>query len=190
MSEFPAAGALQSDMAKREPPRPSAKLQALLKEFQNIAGMSGYLTHVMDAPQMRMIFTLYGRVHAGSEAEAAELLPGLQAWSERISLDLREGSSSAVLPPQILIGNPQPLPNGQWYLVATLNFSTKITDASYLRVRTAVLKAYQRAVALREGGLEAALAKLESAEAEGMEVALGEEGPGLDEAPEPPLSES
>ena len=32
-------------MVKREPVRPSPKLLALLKDFQAIAGMAGYLTH-------------------------------------------------------------------------------------------------------------------------------------------------
>lgn len=160
-------------MAKREPPKASPKLQGLLKDFQAIASMAGYLTHTMDPPQLRLMFTLYGRLSVGSEAEALVLVPGLQVWCERIAVDLREGSSSAVLPPQVLIANPQPLPSGQWYLVATLTFTTKVTDASYLRVRTAVLKAYKRAVILREKGLEHAMATLETA----TELAADEELP-------------
>lgn len=144
-------------MAKREPPKASPKLLSLVKDFQAIASMAGYLTHTMDPPQLRLMFTLYGRLSANSEAEAASFLPGLQTWCERVSQDLREGSSSAILPPQVLIANPQPLPSGQWYLVATMTFTTKVTDASYLRVRTAVLKAYKRAILLREKGLEAAM---------------------------------
>lgn len=144
-------------MAKREPPRASPKLQSLVKDFQAIASMAGYLTHTMDPPQLRLMFTLYGRVQAETEADAEAQLPGLQTWCDRLAVDLREGSSSAILPPQVLMANPQPSPNGQWYLVATLTFTTKVTDASYLRVRTAVLKAYKRAIMLREGGLAAAL---------------------------------
>ena len=166
-------------MAKREPPKASPKLQSLLKDFQQIASMAGYLTHVMDPPQLRMIFTLYGRLSAESEAEAASLVPGLQAWCDRVAVDLREGSSSAILPPQVLIANPQPLPSGQWYVVATLTFSTKVTDSSYLRVRTAVLKAYKRAVTVREGGLAVAMAEPEEVlESEALE-------PEADPVPEP-----
>ena len=40
--------------------QPSAKLQALLKDFQQIASMSGYLNHSFDPPQLRLFFTLYG----------------------------------------------------------------------------------------------------------------------------------
>lgn len=149
-------------MAKREPPRASPKLLSLVKDFQAIASMAGYLTHTLDPPQLRLMFTLYGRLSVATEAEAAALAPGLQTWCDRISLDLREGSSSAILPPQVLIANPQPLPSGLWYLVANLTFTTKVTDASYLRVRTAVLKAYKRAVVLREGGLEAALRQFDA----------------------------
>lgn len=148
-------------MAKREPPKASPKLMSLLKDFQHIASMAGFLTHVMDAPQLRLLFTLYARAAAGTEAEAAALSPGLQAWCDRIGQDLREGSSAAILPPQTQIGNPQPLPAGGWYVVATMTFTTKVTDAAYLRVRTAVLKAYQRAILLREKGLAYALDHLE-----------------------------
>lgn len=152
-------------MAKREPVRPSPKLLALLKDFQAIAGMAGYLTHQMDPPQLRMIFTLYGRILAPTEEAARERVPDLQAWCDRIGTDLREGSSSAVLPPQVLIANPQALPSGMWLLVATVNFTTKVTDASYQRVRTAVQRAYQRAVTLREKGLDVAKHLLDQPEA-------------------------
>lgn len=152
-------------MVKREPVRPSPKLLALLKDFQAIAGMAGYLTHQMDPPQLRMIFTLYARIMAPTEAAAQASVPDLQAWCERVGTDLREGSSSAVLPPQVLIANPQPLPSGMWLLVATMNFNSKVTDASYQRVRTAVLRAYQRAVILREKGLDVARHLLEQPEA-------------------------
>ncbi len=149
-------------MVKREPVRPSPKLLALLREFQQIAALAGYLTHVMDAPQLRMLFTLYARIMAPTEAAALAAIPDLQAWCDKVGLDLREGSSSAVLPPQVLMATPQPLPSGMWLLVATMNFNTKVTDASYQRVRTAVLRAYQRAVVLREKGLEVAMHMLEA----------------------------
>jgi hypothetical protein len=170
-------------MAKREPPKASPKLQSLLKDFQHIASMAGFLTHAMDPPQLRLQFTLYGRVSVATEAEAQSLTAGLQGWSDRLGVDLREGSSAAILPPQVQIGLPQPLPAGGWYVVATLTFTTKVTDASYLRVRTAVLKAYQRAVILREKGLEVALARLADPGADPLEE-LPEPEPGLD-----PLSE-
>lgn len=148
-------------MVKREPVRPSPRLQALLKEFQAIAGMAGYLTHQMDPPQLRMIFTLYARIMAPTEEAARGRIPDLQAWCDRVGVDLREGSSSAVLPPQVLMANPQPLPSGMWLLVATMNFTTKVTDASYQRVRTALLRAYQRAVVLREKGIDLAMHQLQ-----------------------------
>ena len=45
------------------------------------------------------------------------------------------------------------LPSGEaWYVVATLTFSTKVTETSHQRVRTAVLAAYQAAAALRAAG--------------------------------------
>ncbi len=151
-------------MVKREPVRPSPKLLALLKDFQQIAGMAGYLTSAMDAPQLRLMFTLYARILAPTEEAARERVADLQAWCDRVGVDLREGSSSAVLPPQVLIANPQPTPAGMWLLVATVSFTTKITDSSYLRVRTSVLKAYQRAVVLREKGLDVALHLLDQPE--------------------------
>jgi hypothetical protein len=151
-------------MVKREPVRPSPKLLALLKDFQQIAGMAGYLTHSMDAPQLRMIFTLFGRIMAPTEEAAQARISDLQAWCDRIGTDLREGSSSAVLPPQVLIATPQQAPSGMWLLVATMNFSTKVTDSSYQRVRTAVLKAFQRAVILREKGLDVAQHLLDTPE--------------------------
>lgn len=151
-------------MAKREPVRPSPKLLALLKDFQQIAGMAGYLTSAMDAPQLRLMFTLFARIMAPTEEAARARVADLQAWCDRIGVDLREGSSSAVLPPQVLIANPQVAPSGMWLLVATMSFNTKITDSSYQRVRTAVLKAYQRAVVLRDKGLDVALHLLETPE--------------------------
>ncbi len=142
-------------MAARQPIQASPKLLALQKDFQQIASLAGFLNSSIDAPQMRLFFTLYGRVTAESEAVAAELVAPLQAWSDRLAADLREGSSSAVLPPQIQVSAPQMLPNGGWYVVSTINFNTKVTDSSYLRVRTAVLAAYKKALALRDGGFNA-----------------------------------
>lgn len=132
---------------------PSAKLQALLKDFQQIASMSGYLNHAFDPPQLRLFFTLYGRVMVASPDEGLALTPRLQAWCESLSVNLREGSSSAIMPPQVQVSAPQTLPDGRDYLVATLTFNTKVTDSSYLRVRTAVLAAYQEAVRMREAGI-------------------------------------
>ena len=134
------------------PAQASPKLQALLKDFQQIASMSGYLNHAFDPPQLRLFFTLYGRVMVASPDEGLALMPKLQAWCEALSTNLREGSSSAIMPPQVQVSAPQTLPDGRDYLVATLTFNTKITDSSYLRVRTAVLAAYQEAVRMREVG--------------------------------------
>ncbi len=147
-------------MATRQPLQPSPKLLALRQDFQQIASMAGFMNSSIDAPQMRLFFTLYGRVTADTEEAAAQLLEPLQAWSDKISLDLREGSSSAILPPKIQISAPQQLPAGGWYVVSTLSFNSKVTDTSYLRVRTAVLLAYQRAIALREGGFSVPLPEL------------------------------
>ncbi len=133
----------------------SPKLQALLKDFQQIASLSGYLNHSFDPPQLRLFFTLYARIMVASPAEALALTPRLQAWGEALSVRLREGSSSAIMPPQIQISTPQALPDGRDYVVATLTFNTKVTDSSYLRVRTAVLAAYQDALKLREEGMQA-----------------------------------
>ena len=135
--------------------QPSPKLQALLKDFQQIASMSGYLNHSFDPPQLRLFFTLYGRVMVASPEVGLALTPQLQAWCEGQSLRLREGSSSAIMPPQIQVSAPQTLPDGRDYLVATLTFNTKVTETSYLRVRTAVLAAYQEALKMREAGFQA-----------------------------------
>ena len=140
---------------------PSPKLQALLKDFQQIASMSGYLNHSFDPPQLRLFFTLYGRVMVGSPEEALAITPQLQAWCDLQSVRLREGSSSAIMPPQIQVSAPQTMPDGRDYLVATLSFNTKVTETSYLRVRTAVLAAYQEAVKMREAGLGGMLAEAE-----------------------------
>ncbi len=135
------------------PAQASPKLQALLKDFQQIASMSGYLNHAFDLPQLRLFFTLYGRVMVGSPGEGRALAPRLQAWGEALATQLREGSSSAIMPPQVQVSAPQTLPDGRDYLVATLTFNTTVTETSYLRVRTAVLAAYQEAVRMREAGL-------------------------------------
>jgi hypothetical protein len=139
-------------MAKREPVQPSPKLQTLLREFQQIATMSGFVNHGFDPPQLRMQFTLYGRVRGATESETVALAPQLQVWSERLGEKMREESSSAVLPPQILISPPQPFPGGGFVLTSTLTFSTKVTDQGYYKVKTALLAAYQEAVRLREEG--------------------------------------
>jgi len=138
------------------PAQASPKLQALLKDFQQIASMSGYLNHAFDPPQLRLFFTLYGRVMVASPDEGLALAPQLQAWGDELSIRLREGSSSAIMPPQVQVSAPQTLPDGRDYLVATLTFNTKVTDSSYLRVRTAVLAAYQEAVRMREAGFSGA----------------------------------
>lgn len=153
--------------------QPSVKLQNLLKEFQQIASMAGYLNHSFDPPQLRLFFTLYGRLVVDSAEAGLARMERLQAWSESLSVRLREASSSAILPPQIQVGAPQALPDGRFYLVATVTFSTKVTETSYLRVRTAVLAAYQCAVALRDRGLDAAVAALAEVAAEGTGVAEG-----------------
>lgn len=140
-------------MAARVAPQPSPKLQSLLKEFQQIAGMAGFLNHGFDPPQLRLQFTLYGRLRAEDEARALALQPPLQQWAEQLSERLREESSGGVLQPQLLMGPPQPFPGGGFVLVATLTFTTKVTDSGYFKVKTAVLAAYQEAVRLREGGL-------------------------------------
>lgn len=134
--------------------QPSPKLQQIAKDFQQIASMAGYLNSAFDAPQLRLLFTLYGRVNVRDEAEGHAILPRLQEWCEKLAVSLKENSSSAVLPPQITYAPPQPLPSGEsWYVVATMAFNTKVTENSYQRVRAAILAAYQAAAALREKGL-------------------------------------
>lgn len=139
------------------PPKPApslVKLQALQKDFQQIASMAGFLNSSIDYPQLRLFFTLYGRITMASAEEGEVLAPKLQAWCDQICNALREDSSSAILPPQVQLSAPQLLPSGEsWYMVANVSFSTKVTDNSHQRVRTAVLAAYQAAAALREKGL-------------------------------------
>jgi hypothetical protein len=137
------------------PNQPSPKLQALLKDFQQIASMSGYLNHSFDPPQLRLFFTLYGRVMVASPDEGLALTPRLQAWCEGLAVRLREGSSATIMAPQIQVSAPQTMPDGRDYLVATVTFNTKVTETSYLRIRTAILAAYQDAVKMRETGFGA-----------------------------------
>ncbi|HEX7552684.1 MAG TPA: hypothetical protein VF378_03970 [Geothrix sp.] len=134
------------------PALPSPKLQALLKDFQQIASMSGYLNHSFDPPQLRLFFTLYGRVMVTSSEQGLALTPQLQAWCDAVSMRLREGSSGTIMQPQSQGSAPQTMPDGRDYRVATITFSTKVTETSYLRIRTAILAAYQDAVKMRETG--------------------------------------
>ncbi len=161
--------------------QPSPKLQALLKDFQQIASMSGYLNHSFDPPQLRLFFTLYGRVMVASPEQGLALTPQLQAWCEALAIRLREGSSATIMQPQIQVSAPQTMPDGRDYLVATLTFNTKVTDTSYLRIRTAILAAYQDAVKMREVGfeMEAAVPAVEEAPTAGNESvpAPGEDRP-------------
>jgi len=136
------------------PATPSPKLIALQKDFQQIASMAGFLNSSFDLPQLRLFFTLYGRLTVKDEAEGLAITPGLQAWCERVAQQLREDSSSSIMPPQIQVSAPQPLPNGEsWYVVGNLSFNTKVTETSYQRIRTAVLAAYQAAASVREKGI-------------------------------------
>ena len=138
------------------PAQPSPKLQALLKDFQQIASMSGYLNHSFDPPQLRLFFTLYGRVMVASPGQGLALTPQLQAWCDALAIRLREGSSATIMAPQIQVSSPQTMPDGRDYLVATITFNTKVTETSYLRIRTAILAAYQDAVKMREVGFSEA----------------------------------
>jgi len=140
-------------MASPTGPIPSLKLMNLLKDFQQIASMSGYLNHSFEPPQLRLFFTLFGRVMVDSPEQGMAITPKLQAWGEGIAKRLREDSSSTIMTPQIQVGAPQTMTDGRFYVVANLTFGTKVTDASYLRIRTAVLAAYQAAVALRDKGI-------------------------------------
>jgi len=140
-------------MATRPVPQTSTRLLTIQKDFQQLASMAGFLNAAIDGPQLRLFFTLYGRVLVADEAEGLAVSPRLQAWAERLGTRLREDSSSAIMPPQVLLALPQPLPNGSGhYVVATVTFSTKVTENGYQRVRGAVLAAFQAAVALREKG--------------------------------------
>jgi len=140
-------------MAQRPLPVPNTKLLAIQKDLQQLASMAGFLNSAIDMPQLRLSFTLYGRVLVATPEEGLAITPRLQAWSERLGVRLREDSSAAVLPPQIQLSAPQPLPNGEgYYVISTITFASKVTETGYQRVRNAVLAAYQAAVALREKG--------------------------------------
>jgi hypothetical protein len=140
-------------MAIRPIAQPSVKLLSIQKDFQQIAAMAGFLNSAVDLPQLRLFFTLYGRILVADEPAGLAASPRLQGWAERVATGLREDSSSAIMVPQISLGAPQPLPNGEGhYVVVTLTFATKVTENGYQRVRSAVLTAYQAAVALREKG--------------------------------------
>lgn len=138
-------------MATKPLPQASPKLLAIQKDLQQLASMAGYLNSAIDLPQLRLSFTLYGRVLVSGVEEGLAITPRLQAWSDRLAVRLREDSSSAVLPPQIQISAPQPLPNGEGhYVISTMTFNSKVTEQGYQRVRNAILAAYQAAVNLRE----------------------------------------
>ncbi len=140
-------------MPQRPVPQTPTKLLAVQKDFQQIASMAGFLNSSLDLPQLRLFFTLYGRIILPEEAASLVATPRLQAWAERIGVALREDSSSAIMPPQVTIAQPQPMAGADgFYLVATITFNTKVTENSYQRVRNAVLNAYQAAVALRDRG--------------------------------------
>jgi hypothetical protein len=155
----PVNGSHTEAMARTVPTTPSPKLQALLRDFQQIASMAGFLNSSFDLPQLRLFFTLYIRVAIADEAEGLELLPKLQAWCDKLCTNMREGSGSSILPPQISYSPPQPLPNGaSWSLVATVSFNTKVTENSYMRVRTSVFAAYKAATVVRDMGPAALIA--------------------------------
>ena len=113
-------------------PVPSQKLLNLLKDFQQIASMSGYLNHAFDPPQLRRFFTLYGRVMVASPEDGLALTPQLQAWCDAVSTRLREGSSGTIMQPQVQVSVPQIMPDGRDYLVATVTFN----DADFTKVVT------------------------------------------------------
>ena len=140
-------------MAIKPVPKPSSRLLTIQKDFQQLASLAGFLNSAVDLPQLRLFFTLYGRILVADEAAGLAASPRLQTWAERLSTRLREDSSAAIMTPQIALGQPQLLPNGQGhYLVATLTFNTKVTENGYQRVRSAVQAAYLAAVNLREKG--------------------------------------
>jgi hypothetical protein len=132
---------------------PSQKLQNILKDFQQMASMAGFVNHSYDAPQLRLMFTLYGRIKASTEEEAQSYAPRMQSWADGLMERMRSESSGAVLLSQISVGNPQTSGDGGGYLlVSTLTFNAKVTENSYLRTRTAILAAYQEAIRLRDKG--------------------------------------
>lgn len=133
-------------------PTPSPKLQSLLKEFQQVAGMAGFLNHGFDAPQLRLQFTLYGRLRLATETAAQDALPHLQTWAEALLVKLREDSAGAILPGQILVAPVQVFQGGGFTVVVNVTFATKVTDSGYFKVKTAIMAAYQEAVRMREAG--------------------------------------
>jgi len=64
------------------------------------------------------------------------------------------------------------MPDGRDYLVATVTFNTKVTETSYLRIRTAILAAYQDAVKMREVGFSALIEPAPEPSSEAKETGL------------------
>jgi hypothetical protein len=69
------------------------------------------------------------------------------------------------------------MPDGRDYLVATITFNTKVTETSYLRIRTAILVAYQDAVKMRETGFSLEGEVRPSDEIQAVQVVQGEPAP-------------
>ena len=88
-------------MPTRQPLQPSPKLLALQRDFQQISAMAGYVNASLDPPQLRLFFTLYGRITVKDSEDGLAITPRLQAWCDAICTGLREDSSSAVTPPRI-----------------------------------------------------------------------------------------
>jgi hypothetical protein len=65
------------------------------------------------------------------------------------------------------------MPDGRDYIVATITFNTKVTETSYLRIRTAILSAYQDALKMREVGFseEGAVRNIDGEQAASIGVA-------------------
>jgi hypothetical protein len=70
-------------MGTRQPLQPSPKLQALQRDFQQIAAMAGYANASMDPPQLRLFFTLYGRITVKDAPDGLAVTPRheLVRWS-------------------------------------------------------------------------------------------------------------
>jgi hypothetical protein len=109
-----------------------------------------------------------------SPEQGPVLTPQLQAWCDAVSNRLREGSSGTIMQPQVQVSAPQVMPDGRDYLVATITFNTKVTETSYLRIRTAILAAYQDALKMREVGFSG---EGDSPNAEGLTPPGGELAP-------------
>ena len=140
-------------MATTPAPVSLVRLQALQKDFQQIAAMAGYLNSAVDFPQLRLFFTLFGRI----------LVPARGGGPRRHSTPAGLGRAgratvcARTVPPPCCRPRPDPapqrLPSGEGYLRGGHpTFGTKVTENSYQRVRIAVLNAYQAAVALRDKG--------------------------------------